>query len=276
MKLSQYHQTHGLDAQIRLTRTGESLHIQLPKGVTREHITATVGGMAVEGYVELAPRPDVDPNDPIDCVLLVVLPGAVQAVPRARAGGGFEAPDPYRNHSAFRADRNLRVSPVDGRLEPVPEERPSPLSSFEFRTREEERQHPVFDPNAGAFRVNELNPASLINHDENLHNVSHDRENTRYQAHNHPATRVPSVNPEARTRPIEGADRSGGIGEVSRDYLDGTSQPTPRVPVAAPQDDLLVAAGVPAMTPEEIGATGEKGGRKGGGSAKARGGAVRR
>jgi len=69
MKLSAYHQSNGLVAQILLPSTGESLSLNLYPGQTKVPVLITIGGHAFEGTIDVAVVLCEDPQETRDVAL---------------------------------------------------------------------------------------------------------------------------------------------------------------------------------------------------------------
>ncbi len=75
MKLSVFHQTHGLSGHIRLG--GQMLNFHFQKGEQEILVEVGVGGMTTYGKLRIAPRSTENPADALDMVLTLIVPDVI-------------------------------------------------------------------------------------------------------------------------------------------------------------------------------------------------------
>ncbi len=94
MKISEYHNAHGLDGVLRAIGTNTEIHFTFEKGKTRTGVELNLGGHVVEGYLEITNVPTKDPNAEFDVALcLMAGPRPAQDYqPDPKAVGGSTAP----------------------------------------------------------------------------------------------------------------------------------------------------------------------------------------
>lgn len=83
MKLSDYHDAHGLDGTIRLTQTGEVFHFDLVKGQNALHVTVNTAGHVKEGVIRFEKIPGLRPDEPFDMKITLEVPAGAASVPLA-------------------------------------------------------------------------------------------------------------------------------------------------------------------------------------------------
>jgi hypothetical protein len=81
MKLSEYHSSHGLQGQLKLTQTGQTFDFRFHKGEDRLHIKAIIAGVHTDAWLVAEKIPTENPDDMRDMRLTVL----VQAAPMADA-----------------------------------------------------------------------------------------------------------------------------------------------------------------------------------------------
>jgi hypothetical protein len=109
MKLSAFHEAHGLNGTIRSKATGETLHFQFDKTGARIPLVVTIGGHQVEGALVLTRL--LGEKGDFDMGLALALgdrPGTAPSGTPAVPAGGVEAPT-----LRVEAPRTLRAAAMD-------------------------------------------------------------------------------------------------------------------------------------------------------------------
>ena len=66
MKLSEYLKSHGAYGALRSRQTGTELHFNLEPGQTRAPVVLDVGGLSIEGYIEVQRRHGIASDEEFD------------------------------------------------------------------------------------------------------------------------------------------------------------------------------------------------------------------
>lgn len=66
MKLSEYLKSHGAYGALRSRQTGTELHFNLEPGQTRAPVVLDVGGLSIEGYIEVQRRRGIASDEEFD------------------------------------------------------------------------------------------------------------------------------------------------------------------------------------------------------------------
>jgi hypothetical protein len=237
MKLSVFHQTHGLSGHIRLG--GQVLNFHFPKGEQEILVEVGVGGMTTFGKLRVAPRSIEHPADALDMVLTLVVPDAVGvpavigATKAPTVVAGPEGPKPVdsgnpetrsiANSSQGGALANRAVAQAMGetRVRVAPEPRPP------YREQNASLDRDMGRPNATQRLMNDDQAVPSYERVASIESiVSHvetdpgDAVNVRERELIHRVKRTdPDVMPEAEVEPLDSAPV-----EASETY--GHSDPT--------------------------------------------------
>ena len=66
MKLSEYFKSHGVYGALRSRQTGTELHFNMEPGQTRAPVVLDVGGLSIEGYIEVQRRHGIASDEEFD------------------------------------------------------------------------------------------------------------------------------------------------------------------------------------------------------------------
>ena len=130
MKLSEYFKSHGLYGALRSRPTGTELHFNMEPGQTRAPVVLDVGGLSIEGYIEVQRRHGIASDEEFDMTFALRLGEGpvVQAVAVMPAKAEVDVskdprftPGPVPNLNPIPAPKAVELprTPVD-RFDPGP------------------------------------------------------------------------------------------------------------------------------------------------------------